>query len=193
MRPNNGHAITDYSTRKSCHQLVDDALFTPQGILVRYLANQRTQLSRDRRAPFDSGTALFARQWRHEAAACRETSGHVGVVRFRDAPRLLAERAQLRLIEFFPAVGNRDQPPLLLQGLECEPAAAIAPGERDAPLIDDSPIASDPLLGPLPRDISRPAALRGPHSPLNARRLGIPHLPVRAISVNESSIRHSYL
>ncbi len=114
-----------------------------------------------------------------------------GVLKPPNAPRFFTQREQVGLTHRFPVARNRIEPPLFQKRLESQPAAPETLSEQDPALIRDAAVAARPSFGSFPGESLRPAALCLVQPSLKLRRQGFPHLPVRAISVYKSSIRHS--
>lgn len=120
-------------------------------------------------------------------------SGGAAIVYPLDPPCPSAQLPELGFAESLPPARYRAQPPLFLKGLEGQPPAAVPLGKHDAALRRHPPLHSGTALRPMPGHHPGPPAIRGARPSLYTRRLGIPRLPVRPISVNKSTICHNYL
>lgn len=101
-----------------------------------------------------------------------------------------AKHPKLFLGAAIPATRNRNQPALFVERLECEPSPAVTFAESDSSLTDRAAIEAASALDTVPREALHVAAIRKAASSLHFRGLGIPHLPVRPVSVDESSVCH---
>jgi len=108
----------------------------------------------------------------------------------RDAPGFVAQRPQLSLTDIFPIRRNWDEPPLLVEGFEGEPPAAVTGGKSDSALLSLAPILSGSALRALPGERLVVATVASSQPSLYATWLGIPHLPVRSVAIYKSAITH---